>query len=70
MERLRQRKINEVEADLQNNPKLLDDPKYLAQHPMLADYLKKNPDAKAKIKQDPKGFFDRLKAERSQRLGG
>jgi hypothetical protein len=47
----------EVEEELEKNPKLVDDPDYLAQHPKLAHYLKRNPEAKQKIKQDPKAFF-------------
>jgi hypothetical protein len=63
-ERLREReraktkaKTKEVEEELEKNPKLVDDPNYLAQHPKLAHYLKRNPEAKRKIEQDPKAFF-------------
>jgi len=59
-ERLREReraKAKEVEQELEKNPKLIDDPNYLAQHPKLARYIKNNPEAKQKIEQDPKAFF-------------
>lgn len=71
-ERLQKRedaKIDEVSAQLQKNPNLIDDQKYLAQHPRLADYIANHPDAKAKIKQDPKAFFQQLK-ERGAGMGG
>jgi len=65
-DRLRKRQEAKVAEELEKNPKLLDDPNYLAQHPKLADYLQKHPEAKPKLKQDPKGFFKHLEDERSQ----
>ena len=59
-ERLREReraRAKEVEEELEKNPKLVDDPNYLAQHPKLARYIKNNPEAKQKIERDPKAFF-------------
>ena len=59
-ERLREReraKSKEVEEQLEHNPKLVDDPNYLAQHPRLEQYLKRHPESKQKIEQDPKAFF-------------
>jgi hypothetical protein len=61
--KIKNAKIDQIEGDLEKNPKLLDDPTYLAQHPKLADYLKKHPEAKPKIQQDPKTFFQHLKDE-------
>lgn len=61
MRKLQDAKIDKIAAELQKDPKLIDDPDYLRQHPKLADYLIKNPDAKQKIKADPKGFFQHLK---------
>ncbi len=58
----------QVEAELEANPALVDDPKYLAAHPKLKRMLEKHPDAKAKIKQDPKGFFAAM--ERRRRMFG
>ncbi len=69
-DRLRKRQEAKVAEELEKNPKLLDDPNYLAQHPKLADYLQKHPEAKPKLKQDPKGFFKHLEDERSQGIGG
>jgi hypothetical protein len=60
-ERLRNSKIDQVAAELEKNPKLLDDPKYLEQHPKLANYLTQHPEAKEKIKKDPKAFFQQMK---------
>jgi len=71
-ERLRKReeaKIDKVAAELEKNPNLVDDPKYLEQHPRLGDYLANHPEAKANIKKDPKAFFQHLK-ERGEGLGG
>ena len=71
-ERLREReraKTKEVEEELQKNPKLVDDPNYLAQHPKLARYLKNNPEAKQKIEQDPKAFFANMEKREGKRLG-
>jgi len=69
-DRLRKRQEAKVAEELEKNPKLLDDPKYLAQHPKLADYLEKHPEAKQKLKQDPKGFFKHLEDERGQGISG
>ena len=63
--RMRERqevKEKEVEHDLEKNPKLVDDPDYLAQHPRLESYLKRHPEAKSKIKKNPKAFFEHLEA--------
>lgn len=70
MRKVQEAKIDEVAADVKNNPKVLDDPKYLAAHPRLASYLEKHPDAKDKIKQDPTAFFQHLKEESRNGTGG
>ena len=70
MRKLQEAKIDEVAADVKKNPKVLDDPKYLAAHPKLAAYLEKHPDAKDKIKQDPTAFFQHLKEESRNGIGG
>jgi hypothetical protein len=65
-ERMRERreaKIKDVERDLEKNPKLVDDPNYLEQHPRLESYLKKHPAAKSQIKKNPKAFFEHLEGE-------
>jgi hypothetical protein len=56
-------KTKEVEEELEKNPKLVDDPNYLEQHPKLARYLRNHPDAKRKIEQDPKAFFANMENE-------
>ncbi len=70
MRKLQEAKIDEVTADVKKNPKVLDDPKYLAAHPRLASYLEKHPGAKDKIKQDPAAFFQHLKEESRNGNGG
>ncbi len=63
-----QSKRAQVEAELEANPSLIDDPKYLAAHPRLARMLDRHPEAKEKIKKDPKGFFEAM--NRRRRLFG
>lgn len=58
-----------VEAELEANPALVDDPKYLAAHPRLRRMLERHPEAKEKIKRDPKGFFAEMNRRR-RLLGG
>jgi hypothetical protein len=58
---LQDAKIDKIAGELEKDPKLIEDPNYLAQHPKLADYIKKHPEAKQKIKEDPKSFFQNLK---------
>ena len=64
MRKLQNAKIDKIADEMEKDPKLIDDPDYLAQHPKLADYIKKHPEAKQKIKEDPKGFFQHLKDEK------
>ncbi len=63
-----QSKRAQVEAELEANPSLVDDPKYLAAHPRLARMLERHPEAKGKIKKDPKRFFETM--NRRRRLFG
>ena len=46
----------EVANELKNNPKLIDDPKYLAQHPGLDKYLEKHPEAREAAMRHPDEF--------------
>jgi hypothetical protein len=62
-----QAKTKEVEQELEKNPKLVDDPNYLAQHPGLAQYIKNHPEAKQEIEQDPRAFFANMES-RSKHL--
>ena len=57
MRERREHRVREVERELEKNPSLVNDPKYLEQHPKLAEYLKRHPEAKGKIERDPKAFF-------------
>ena len=59
--------VGQVEQDLEANPSLVNDQNYLSGHPRLAKLLERHPEAKAQIQQDPKGFFEALKAKRQQR---
>jgi hypothetical protein len=58
-----QAKTKEVEQELEKNPKLVDDPNYLAQHPRLAQYIRNHPEAKQEIERDPKAFFANMEKE-------
>jgi hypothetical protein len=48
-----------VASDLQRNPKLIDDPQYLAQHPKLQSYLQNHPEVRQDWKQHPYAFENR-----------
>lgn len=64
-----QAKRARVEAELEANPALVDDPKYLAAHPLLQRMLERHPEAREKIKRDPRGFFAAMNRRR-RLLGG
>ena len=67
-ERFREReraRAKEVEKELEKNPKLIDDPNYLSQHPKLARYIKNHPEAKQQIEQNPKAFFASMENRRN-----
>jgi hypothetical protein len=55
-------KTKEVEEQLEKNPKLVDDPNYLEQHPRLARYIKNHPEAKQEIERDPRAFFANMES--------
>jgi hypothetical protein len=65
MHKLQDAKIDKIAGEIEKDPKLIDDPNYLAQHPKLADYIQKHPEAKQKIKANPKTFFQNLKDQKS-----
>jgi len=48
-----------VARQLRQNPKLIDDPNYLAQHPGLQNFLQKHPEVKEDWKQHPNAFMNR-----------
>jgi hypothetical protein len=49
----------EVEQQLNRNPKLVDNPQYLAQHPGLEDYLKAHPYAQKRWDSHPYAYMHR-----------
>jgi hypothetical protein len=63
MRKLQDAKLDQIAAEIEKHPELVDDPSYLAAHPKLADYIQKHPEARKKIKEDPKGFFKHLKEQ-------
>ena len=52
-------KHKDVQADLSKNPKLIDDPSYLAKHPHLRDFLEHHPNTREELKENPKLFMSR-----------
>jgi Spy/CpxP family protein refolding chaperone len=60
-------RMTQVESEIEANPKLIDDPKYLAAHPHLQRMLERHPEMRQKIERDPKGFFDQIN---SRHAGG
>ncbi|MGH7779346.1 MAG: hypothetical protein ACREQR_05935 [Candidatus Binataceae bacterium] len=45
-----------IASELQNNPKLVDDPAYVRSHPELHKYLHNHPQARADFRAHPKHF--------------
>jgi len=58
----------EVARGLAKNPGLVDDPKFMAQHPGLQNFLQNHPEIKEDLKQHPDAFMDR--EQRFERKGG
>jgi hypothetical protein len=48
----------EVRSQLEANPRLVDDPNYLKDHPGLAQFLNSNPQVKQAIDRNPTGFMN------------
>ncbi|HTA23734.1 MAG TPA: hypothetical protein VK763_09390 [Terriglobales bacterium] len=46
----------QIANELKNNPKLIDDPKYLAQHPGLDSYLAQHPEIRQEAQAHPNAF--------------
>jgi hypothetical protein len=53
------RKHPKVSTELQTNPELINDRKYLAQHDEVKDFLKKHPVVRDEIAQHPRRVFGR-----------
>ena len=58
----------EVARGLAKNPGLVDDPKFMAQHPGLQNFLRNHPEIKEDLKQHPDAFMDR--EQRFEHNGG
>jgi hypothetical protein len=57
-----------VSHELRNNPNLVNDPNYLAQHPSLQGFLKNHPGVNEEIRENPAQFMNR--ENRFERNGG
>jgi len=55
----------DIKRDLEKDPKLIDDPKYLAQHPALEKELARHPEIRNEAMNHPEGF--KQAAERNAR---
>ena len=49
----------EVEQQLNQNPKLIDNPQYVADHPGLHEYLQNHPEARNLWRSHPYGYMQR-----------
>jgi len=57
-----------IARDLRQNPALVNDPNYLAQHPELAEFLQRHPGVREELRENPRAF---LRRERQfERRGG
>ena len=63
----RRARMMQVENDLEANPKLVEDPNYLAAHPGLQRMLQRHPEMAQKIEQNPQAFFQQFN---SRHAGG
>lgn len=56
-------KIEAVENEVEQNPSLLNDPRYLSAHPHLAKFVSEHPEASQLIQQNPRAFFNAFNAK-------
>jgi uncharacterized protein YlxP (DUF503 family) len=49
----------DVRAQLEQNPKLLDDPAYVNKHPHLKDFLEHHPNTREEVRENPNFFMHR-----------
>ncbi len=47
--------------DIRNNPRLVDDPQYLAKHPELKEWLDHHPNTREELRETPKAFMARAR---------
>ncbi len=52
----------EVAKELEKNPRLADDPKYVAAHPGLKEWLEHHPNSREELRENPKAFMARERA--------
>ncbi len=50
-----------IDQDLRKNPRLVDDPNYISQHPELREFLAAHPAVREDLKEHPKAFMQREK---------
>lgn len=50
-----------IAGDLKKNPQLVNDEKYIINHPELAEFLKNHPGVREEIRENPKAFMEREK---------
>ena len=55
-------KHQDVRADLERNPKLIDDPAYLSKHPHLKAFLEQHPNTREELRENPNFFMHRENA--------
>ena len=49
----------EVAEQLRKNPNLINNPKYMANHPQLRDFLEDHPRVREEVKENPRAFMNR-----------
>ncbi len=52
----------EVAKELERNPRLIDDPNYMAQHPGLKEWLDHHPNSRRELREHPQEFMARERA--------
>lgn len=52
-------KHRDVRADLERDPKLIDDPGYLNKHPHLKAFLEHHPNTREELRENPQAFMHR-----------
>ncbi len=56
----------ETAKELERNPRLVDDPNYMANHPGLKEWLDHHPNSREELKENPKAFMARERAYEKQ----
>jgi len=64
-------KYPEIDEQLRKNPGLINDPKYVNDHPELKEFLENHPGVRQELKEHPKYFMHREKQfDRRERAAG